>query len=124
MDYGVLYPARSPVSHNYSIKEIILWHEQSFPDTTIEEQRNKFKEELKEWEASLDMLELADMVVVACGMARYPTFDSAIAFHKISDICMLYHIMSSEVMRAVDIKMAINKNRKWKKSYGVGYKHI
>lgn len=124
MNYGVKYPAQTPTSKHYSIKDVIDWHTETFPDVQIDDQKKKFKEEQREWEGSLDMLELADMFIVACGMSRFPTLDACIAFHKISDICQLYQIKSTEMLRAVDTKMVSNKARQWKKLPSGAYKHI
>lgn len=125
MNYGVKYISKTFESkQQYSIFDVAKWHAETFPDVTIEDQKKKFNEESKEWDTSLDMLELADMYIVACGMSRFCTLDSCIAFHKISDICQLYHIPSKELLRAVDAKMNTNKQRSWKRLQSGAYKHI
>lgn len=106
------------------IKSIALWHEETFPAATVQEQKLKFAEEFGEWKNSQDILELADMYIVACGLTRYPTMDAAIAFHAINEECLLNHIMSKDLMDAVADKMDTNQRRSWKRVANVGYRHI
>ena len=115
---------KTPVQHKYSVHDIASWHEEAFPFATPADQKIKFKEELREWNESHDLSELADMYVVACGMTRYETLDAQIAFHQINEECLLNHIMSADLLDAVDKKMSINKQRQWKRLASGVYKHI
>lgn len=60
---------------NESVKSIADWHAKTFPDATLAGQNDKFIAEMREWEASGngDVLELADMFIVAAGMSRFST---------------------------------------------------
>jgi hypothetical protein len=115
-----------------TIKSIIDWHEQTFPDATLEGQLEKFKDEEKEYEeadekdvlAKSTLMELADLVIVACGIARFDLLEGLYAFesalHWINK-CSCFEV--DDVASAVQEKMKINRNRKW--SIGKGnYQHI
>lgn len=90
-----------------SIKSIIQWHEDTFKDATLEGQIDKFMKEWQEWQESRDIYELADMYIVACGIAR---FDSVLAIDYFFDISV---IGTKGLQEAVDEKMKINRQRKW-----------
>jgi hypothetical protein len=106
-----------------TIKSIIEWHEQTFPDATLEGQMAKFADEKKEFEQEPSLEEWSDMFIVACGIAR---FDSILALHYFSDcfkILARQAISNVYVQQAVDKKMQINRNRTWGFSNG-NYQHI
>lgn len=115
-----------------TIKTIIEWHEQTFPDATLEGQIDKFQQELKEFAATLlepdadynhQLEELADMYIVACGIARFSIERALSCFTVVNTFKDLYGLCSFELKEAVDKKMAINRKRKW----GIGkgnYQHI
>lgn len=103
------------------------WHEETFPDVTFDGQLEKFEEEIKEYrEAESDedkLAELADLLIVAAGIAR---FDK----ERSQELTMLVHITTSEdgydmteLWDAVQKKMKINRQRKWAKKSGL-YKHV
>ena len=106
-----------------TIKSIILWHEQTFPDATLMGQLGKFADERKEFEQEPSLEEWSDMFIVACGIAR---FDSILALHYFSDCFKILErqaIRNTYIQQAVDKKMQINRKRKW----GIGkgnYQHI
>ena len=115
-----------------TIKSIIEWHEQTFPDATLEGQIEKFEDEEREYEEAdakdvfgkETLMELADLVIVACGIARFDLLSGIGAFetalHRI-DKCSCFDIY--DVVEAVKEKMEINRQRKW--SVGKGnYQHI
>ena len=111
-----------------SIKTIIQWHEQTFPDATLEGQEQKWDDERLEWENTSsgtpdELSELADMVIVCCGIMR---FDYAKGFNYLSvTLAKLYvtPLDGEQLWSAVENKMAINRIRKW--SVGKGnYQHI
>ncbi len=111
-----------------TIKTIIEWHEQTFPNATLEGQLTKFDDEVKEfWECELQSeeaaTELADCFIVACGIARFSAAEAAGAFSFV-DSYIAAEIKFKEMFEnAIQNKMAINRKRKW--SIGKGnYQHI
>ena len=110
---------------NETIKSIIEWHEQTFPDATLEGQLQKYQDELQEWVESdyKDITELADMFIVACGICRFSLTRGMGAFWKVADLGARMLFMKEQFDAAVNNKMAINRRRKW--SIGKGnYQHI
>lgn len=106
-----------------TIKSIIEWHEQTFPEATLEGQTAKFADERKEFEQEPSLEEWSDMFIVACGIAR---FDSILALHYFSDCFKILErqaIINIYIQQAVDKKMEINRNRKWGK-IGNKFQHI
>ena len=106
-----------------TIKSIIEWHEQTFPDATLEGQLAKFADERKEFEQEPSLEEWSDMFIVACGIAR---FDSILALHYFSDCFKTLArqaIRNIYIQQAVDKKMEINRKRKWGK-VGNKFQHI
>lgn len=106
-----------------TIASIIKWHEQTFPDATLEGQMAKFADERKEFEQEPSLEEWSDMFIVACGIAR---FDSILALHYFSDCFKILErqaIRNIYIQQAVDKKMQINRNRKWNK-IGNKFQHI
>lgn len=111
-----------------TIKSIIEWHEQTFPDATLEGQEQKWDDERLEWENTSsgtpdELYELADMVIVCCGIMR---FDYAKGFNYLSvTLGKLYvtPLDGERLWNAVEKKMQINRNRKWGKK-GNSYQHI
>ena len=72
-----------------TIKSIIEWHEQTFPDATLEGQLEKFEDERVEYGESESLEELADLFIVACGIARFDYVVALRAFwfvEKVLDI--------------------------------------
>lgn len=111
-----------------TIASIIKWHEQTFPYATLEGQEQKWEDERLEWENASsrtpdELLELADMVIVCCGIMR---FDYANGFNYLSvTLGKLYFTPfdGEQLWNAVEKKMQINRQRKW----GIGkgnYQHI
>lgn len=110
-----------------TVKSIIEWQEMAFPDATLEGQIAKYQEELHEWEESQyeDISELADMFIVACGIAR---FDLAQGLIYMADLYDQFvgndSIGIDEVMSKVEQKMEKNRKRTWKKQDNGAYHHI
>lgn len=108
---------------NETILSIAKWHEETFPDATLEGQELKYRDELMEWTDSgcKDVTELADMLIVACGIARFDIkegmFYIADVMDWASECCM------PSLMDAVQEKMKINRQRKWTIGKG-NYQHI
>lgn len=109
-----------------TIFSIMKWHEETFPDCTLDGQLEKYQEEQREWVESgnNDISELADMFIVACGIARFDLWEGLVA---LSDVYDWYEetvdLDFKDLMKAVNKKMAINRKRKWGKQGGL-YKHI
>ena len=115
-----------------SIESIARWHRETFPDATVLSQQKKFQEELKEWHESQhitdqglilgDITELADMFIVACGLARFNNADALFAFRTVSE--ELSHSMypTIDLEMAIMKKMKINRARKWENNDGL-YRH-
>lgn len=115
-----------------SILSIAQWHAETFPDATLLQQNLKFKEELGEWIASThvtdqglilgDMLELADMFIVACGISRFAHVDAMFSFRTVASQMEHTHHTSKDLEKAIDAKMEINRARTWNNNNGY-YKH-
>jgi len=116
-----------------SIQSIAQWHAETFPDETQLGQLLKFKDEKKEWKATLepatpfgqkgDIMELADMFIVAAGLTRFHSVEAMFAFYSVNDeLCNTIH-STKELEEAIDAKMQINRARHWNKLDG-RYQHI
>lgn len=115
-----------------SIESIARWHRETFPDATLLAQLEKFQEEKKEWETSMylspdghilgDVSELADMFIVACGIARFNHIDAMYNFHAITNVLHNTIFATLDLERAIDAKMEINRARTWNNNNGY-YKH-
>lgn len=121
---GLITPRHiKKTKENYmeTIASIIKWHEETFPDATLVGQEEKFQEEFIEWNNAMgtenEIKELADMFIVACGVARFDV------------TCELFAIIdqniydSGEFQEALDNKMKLNRSRVWEKKDGL-YKHV
>ena len=108
-----------------TIDSIIQWHKQTFPDATLRGQLKKFDDECLEWHQSdrADISELADMAIVACGIARFSAERALFCFSEVYDHLVLSTYKRSQLAKAIDKKMAINRQRKWKKTGG-SFQHI
>lgn len=108
-----------------TIKTIIEWHEQTFPDATLEGQRAKFEEELGEYEEARSMLELADMFIVACGVARFDSAWALRCFGIVSKKLRTWETLgvAGALQLTIDEKMAKNRKRVWNKTGGGTYHH-
>lgn len=104
-----------------TIASIIKWHEETFPNATLLGQEEKFQEEFIEWNNAKgtenEIKELADMFIVACGVAR---FDVTCELFAIIDQ-NIYDFV--EFQEALDNKMKLNRSRVWEKKDGL-YKHV
>ena len=98
-----------------TIKSIIDWHETTFPDVTLEGQKEKYHKEFQEWYMSgcKDISELADMVICACGVARFSTVDALYLFKDCIDEVSKTVITFGMLETAIEKKMGINRKRKW-----------
>jgi hypothetical protein len=106
--------------------EIVEWSIQTFPDLTVEKQRQKLSEELREWKQAEDkeekIKELADVYIVSRILAD--RFDCEIgkflAEKMLDEACILN---ASGFSDAVEAKMKKNKARKWEKIADGTYHH-
>jgi hypothetical protein len=108
-----------------TIKSIIEWHEQTFPDATLEGQIEKFYDELAEYNEEYNIKELADMYIVACGIARFDSVQALDYFAVVYKAIMDYKLLAVPFLlrEVIDDKMQINRKRKWGKQ-GNSYQHI
>ena len=105
-----------------SFETIINWHEETFPEATFEGQKKKFEEEETEWlNASEEdkLWELADMFIVACGIARFDCEYALQCFASVNDKVDDWEAFGIAIIE----KMKVNKKRQWSKGNGE-YKHI
>lgn len=119
----------TPIADNLSYQhtsplEIALWHQKTFPDTSLSGQQAKLREEKQEWAHGHNIEELADCYIVACGLLRFPSKDAQIAFWWVEEQCLLHAIFSSDLLKAVDNKMKVNYNRVWKTTSDGAYHHV
>lgn len=107
-----------------TIKSIIDWHETTFPDATLEGQMHKFDTEHSEFIETerTDIMELADMFIVACGIARFGIIEAMRYFERFDNNFILSAFSSKELEKAINEKMEINRQRKWNFENGV-YQH-
>lgn len=111
-----------------TIKSIIEWHEQTFPDATMEGQIEKWFDEEKEFKQTIqgteeEIYELADLVIVSAGIMR---FDYGCGFDSLART--LQYMINADYIgtmlwEAVEYKMQINRKRKWSVSKGK-FQHI
>ena len=116
-----------------SIYTIAKWHAETFTDATLETQKEKFSDELKELETAMHsgkkesiMMELADVAIVGCGLTRWG-FAATAAFNSIFEIIAQLHDVFptplQDLLISIDKKMEINRQRKWENHNGK-YQHI
>lgn len=108
-----------------SITSIIQWHTETFPDATLEDQKAKFEEELNEYNEDCTMLELADMFIVACGIARFDSITALEYFAKVNSKLRSWRRLGVQCAfsHVIDEKMEKNRKRTWKKQDNGAYHH-
>lgn len=108
------------------IRTIIKWHEETFPDATLDGQRTKFEEELNEYRQDKTMMELADMFIVACGIARFDSIAALEYFSVVFKALLEWKIIGAwgVLQEVVNTKMAKNRKRVWAKTDEGTYHHI
>ena len=95
-----------------TIKSIIDWHTETFPDATLDGQILKWMEEKSEWEKSLrkatedfvcgDVKELADMFIVACGLTRFSYTEAMFCFGYVERELGASLFTTSDLEKAID----------------------
>lgn len=109
-----------------TIDTIIAWHKDTFPDADLDGQIEKYHEELHEWEDTdyTDISELADLFIVACGIARFDLGQGLMYLADVYDqYCGNDLIGTDDVVAAVEKKMEKNRKRVWNKSGNGTYHH-
>lgn len=108
-----------------TILSIAKWHEETFPCSTLEGQLQKYDEEKEEFAKSdrKDLSELADMFIVACGIAR---FDMCWGIRTLNNVVFWQQIGgfdTPKLCEAIEKKMEKNRKRVWVKSGEGHYQH-
>ena len=108
-----------------TILTIAQWHQETFPDCELEDQLAKFDEEAQEYAESNKMEELADMFIVACGIARFDAVTAMAYFQITGEYLGEREEPASGILfaRAVDKKMQRNRARAWEKTPMGNYHH-
>lgn len=112
---------------NETIQSIIEWHTKTFPDATLAGQKAKFDEEITEYEKAntpTDIaFEMADLFIVACGIARFDNIQGmaymALVWHAYSHS----FLAQSDFENALKHKMEKNRKRVWNKTAEGTYHH-
>lgn len=124
--------ARTPETYAELMMILTKEHEETFKDITLEAQLDKFIDEQDEFEEADNCLdearELADMFIVAAGVARFaPRFVKNCLVPFLVDIAEEHKEFGRGMVTQLALeKSLINKNRKWKKistANGNKYQH-
>lgn len=103
---------------------IAKWHEQTFPDATLQGQLEKMSEETAEYIVDNSLEELADMFIVCCGMTRYSGIAAVVFFNNVfAELNKLTPADRINFDKIVDAKMEKNRARVWAKSGDGLYHH-
>lgn len=118
---------REPGNFNELIEILKKEHEETFKDITLEAQLDKFVDEQEEYENAENCLEeareLADMIIVAAGIARFaPRFVEKVLKPYIRSKMGEENNLNSIIAYMALEKSLINKERKWSKKDGK-YQH-
>lgn len=119
--------AREPKNFGELIDILKKEHEETFKDVTLEAQLDKFVDEQQEYEDAENCLEeareLADMIIVAAGIARFaPRFVDEVIIPYIQRKIGDKENLNSVICYMALEKSLINKDRKWDKKGGK-YQH-
>jgi hypothetical protein len=111
-----------------TIKSIIEWHEQTFPDATRGGQIEKWHDEEKEFKKTIqgteeELYELADMVIVSTGIMRFSYKQGFDYLARTLQYMINADYVGQVLWEAVELKMQINRKRKWNK-IGNKFQHI
>lgn len=118
---------REPANFNELIEILKKEHEEIFKDITLEAQLDKFVDEQQEYKNAENCLEeareLADMIIVAAGIARFaPRFVDEVIKPYIEEKMGEENNLNSIIAYMALEKSLINKERKWSKKDGK-YQH-
>jgi hypothetical protein len=117
--------------------QVLEWHKQAFPDTSLMEQQIKFYEELKEldeiddYEVSDEKIleELADCIIVITSFRRFDKYSNEISYICSEALLSIVRkfwkplLKDEEINKAILKKIEINKKRTWQKINGT-YHHV
>ena len=110
-----------------SIKSIIEWSEQTFPDVTLVGQIGKFEDELHEYFNAANhqdrIKELADIFIVALSICRLELDEGLYYLHQAWKIYEGSPYSLGNVCYNIQEKMKTNRSRKWEKKDGQ-YQHV
>ena len=106
---------------------LIALHEMLWPETNLKQQESKWHEEEDEWysadeNSEEEMYELADMIIVSAGIARFD-YVKGLKYFCLSLERQYIAYSLPELWSAVEKKMRKNMKRDWKKKDDVGYHH-
>lgn len=103
---------------------IMQWHAETFPNATLDGQLAKYQEEQQEFVDTKykDVEELADMFIVACGIARFDLWEGAFYVHDVYEWLEDSKFKPQKLFKSVVRKMKKNRKRTWHKENGL-YKH-
>ena len=119
---------RTPETYGELMAILTKEHEETFKDVTLEAQLDKFVDELDEYKEADNPLdearELADMIIVAAGIARFaPRFAKEFVVAKIVDMIEKNDDYGRGIIAHLALeKSLINKQRDWSKKGGK-YQH-
>ena len=119
---------RTPETYGELMQILIKEHEETFKGITLEAQLDKFVDEQEEFEEAKDCLnearELADMVIVAAGIARFaPRFVKEFLMPAIIKVIEEQKEYGKGMITDLALeKSLINKSRDWSKKGGK-YQH-
>lgn len=104
--------------------EITKWHEECFPDATLEGQLIKLEEECNEWMTAVEpensAKELADIFIVCCGLKRWDSIVGKIlTLDLLNDLTHYNDVFYKQVYN----KHQKNKSRIWQKTAEGTYHH-
>lgn len=112
---------------NETIQSIIEWHTKTFPEATLDGQKTKFDEEIEEYtkaEKQADIAnEMADLFIVACGIARFDNIAATAYFALVWHAYKESFILRPDFEKALNEKMAKNRKRVWNKTAEGTYHH-
>ena len=110
-----------------SIKSIIEWSEQAFPDATFVGQIGKFEDELQEYFNATNhrdrIKELADIFIVAMSICRFQLDEGLYYLQQAWKIYEGSPYSLGNVCYNIQEKMKTNRSRKWEKKDG-RYQHV
>ena len=99
-----------------TVVSIAKWSEETFGErATLKGQKLKFEDEKVEWLSSgrADIMELADLAIVASSIARFSVVEAMTYFSFIDVELALSGFTAQDLERAINEKQAINRKRKW-----------
>lgn len=113
-----------------TIGTIMEWHQETFPDATLEGQYKKWAEEREEYVNAIEsgdlehaLEELADLVIVACGIARWEQRAYISRLEQIANVTS-ERFSAEALWEAVTKKMERNRKRTWKKTGKGQFHHV